>query len=162
MQNERRAPLQTKTALQIGILGNGRLGPGLGAMGAKVGHHVVPATAISAAEVLLLAARPAELEPWLAAVGDLTGRTLIVPHGGQELAPDGTPLSTWLPARLPGARLVWAFGNVGWSFCGDSGIFGPREIPVCSGDAEARAQVAGLMTEGNNGTLITDLALVPR
>lgn len=138
--------------MKIGILGNGRLGPGLGAMWTAVGHEVVRVVPKAAPQVLLLAARPADLEAWLAQAGDLDGRTLIVPHAPDEPAPDGTPLLSWLPAQVPGAKLVWAFGNVSWTFFADERSVGPREIPLCSADAAARDQVAGL---------ITDLALVP-
>lgn len=162
--------------MKIGIVGSGRIGPGLGALWARVGHRVVmgrcegrPRSApeapidvaikkarprdVAEADVVLLAVPPHELERYLEAIGPLSGRIVITPHRADEFAPDGMPLAAWLQERLPDARIVRAFENVYWSFRGIKGPTGTIEIPVSARDADAKSIVSAL---------VRDLALAPR
>jgi predicted dinucleotide-binding enzyme len=154
--------------MKIGIVGPGRIGPGLGALWARVGHRVVLGTcddrprsapglpvgvhearecpgAVASADVVLLAARPEDLEGYLEALGPLEGRVVVTPYGPDVEAPDGRPLLAWLEARLPAAHVVQAFGNVRWSF--SDGPAGAGEVPVRAAHPHARALVSGLIAD---------------
>lgn len=127
--------------MNIGIIGSGKMGSGLGRLWAKHGHHVMfsysrsleklrdlaqetgsharpgsPQDAVRFAEVLLLAVPWAEVEDALSAAGSLDGKILIScvnPLGPRGLEVGlNTSAAEEISRYAPGARVVEAFNTI--------------------------------------------------
>jgi predicted dinucleotide-binding enzyme len=128
--------------VNIGIIGSGKMGSGLGALWAGKGHHVFfsfsrdrkkletlaqsgphcrygsPEEAVSASEIVLLSVGWTTVDESLRAAGSLEGKILI--DCTNPLKPDLSGLSVGLTTsaaeeiarRLPGTKVVKAFNTV--------------------------------------------------
>ena len=127
--------------MDIGIIGSGKMGTGLGRLWAKLGHHVMfsysrrsqkledlvleigsharsgtPRDAVSFADVLLLAVPWGEVEHALSAAGEMDAKTLIScvnPFGPRGLEVGlNTSAAEEISRFVPGAAVVEAFNTI--------------------------------------------------
>jgi 8-hydroxy-5-deazaflavin:NADPH oxidoreductase len=127
-----------------------RLAAGIGAR-ASVGS---PAEAVAGAEVVAISVPWSVIDEALAQAGPLAGKVIIDTcnqfGAGAERIPAGQTAAQFNQARMPGARYTKSFNTLTSAFQrqaatrdGDS-----RVVQwLCGDDAEAKAVVAGLITE---------------
>ncbi len=150
--------------MNIGIIGAGKVGSTLGAAFARAGHVVttgvrspstVPgsvsvATAVSSAEVVVLATPFAALEDVVRSAGALDGKIVIDASNpllpGLVLAVGHTDSGAEAVQRLaPTARVVKCFNTVGIEVMANPRVGGrPATMFLCGDDASARDTVKGL------------------
>jgi predicted dinucleotide-binding enzyme len=158
--------------MRIAILGAGSVGGGLGAALVAVGHSVVfgvrdpdsqkchaalaaapgssaalPAEAVTGAEVIAVALRPAAIPETIAGLPSLTGRVVI--DAMNRLGDDpARSTSQDLADLLPGARIVKAFNTIGFeNLTTARARVVPAAMFVAGDDPDAKRVVLGLATE---------------
>jgi predicted dinucleotide-binding enzyme len=158
--------------MRIAIIGAGNVGGGLGRAFAAVGHEVVfgvrdpdspkalsalgevpdagvasPGEAVTGADVVVFALRPAGLGATVAEIGSLAGRIVIDAMNRFDGEP-GRSTSQDLAALLPGARIAKAFNTIGFE---NYATARERErkvaMFVAADDAEAKRVAMELATE---------------
>lgn len=172
--------VRSSRLLTVGIVGAGHTGLGLGSLWAAAGHpvllgnckgsckmhavlkhgtdafeNVLPAEAVSRADVIVLGAAPRHLEAYLGALGSLAGKIVVDPYGDHQRTDSGELVRELVARMLPDAHVVRAFNTVSWTFEAPAfrSPWEREELEFAGDDATAKAVVA---------KLITSLGLVPR
>jgi 8-hydroxy-5-deazaflavin:NADPH oxidoreductase len=158
--------------MRIAILGAGNVGGGLGRALSAAGHDVVfgvrdpestktlaalaeipdasaasPAEAIAAADVIIVAVRPAALHATVEALPPLEGRIVI--DAMNRFDGDASRSTTQdLVAWLPGAKVVKAFNTIGFeNYATAAGRTVPAAMFVAGDDPDAKRMAMRLASE---------------
>lgn len=160
--------------MQIGIIGAGNVGSGLGLAWQRAGHRVhwgvrdpddaryadldrtslmLPAEAAEGADAIVLATPWNATEMAVKALGNLAGRTLIdatnplrMGSGGLELALGFTTSGAECIAEwAAGASVVKAFNQTGAENLGNAGRYAARPLMYVAGDSDKAKQTAMIL-----------------
>ena len=134
-------------ALQIGVIGGGRVGAGLAELWRRAGRDVRVSTRETVAEtaahgeVVLLAVPASSAAGALAAAGPLAGKVLV--DATNDVS--GGPGRSAIAELAPDARYVKAFNTVFAALHGEPPpVAGPPALLLCGDDAAAKAVVGRL------------------
>ena len=135
--------------MRIGVIGGGRVGSALAASWRGKGHDVVVSTRETVAEtaatgdVVVIALPAAAAAQALGSAGSLEGKVVVDATNNLSGGPAGLEIASLLPR----ARYVKAFNTVFSTFMHDTPPSPPATLVYCGDDEDAKATVAGLISD---------------
>jgi predicted dinucleotide-binding enzyme len=162
--------------MRVAVLGAGRIGGNVARRLARAGHQLqlafardaaklerlageigatvaTPAGAVASADVVVLSVPWSVIDEALAQAGSLAGKVVIDTtnqYGSGPMPADGQTAAAFNAARMPGARYTKSFNTLTSAFQEETADRAPGQRVVqwlCGDDDEAKAIVAGLITD---------------